>query len=43
MGATKKLTVLHVNDFHGQISFKLDKDYNLVGGISMLQSYAQAA
>ena len=28
MGATKKLTVLHANDFHGQISFKLDKDYN---------------
>ena len=39
MKATKKLTILHANDFHGQISFKLDKDYNLVGGISMLQSY----
>ena len=39
MGETKKLTILHANDFHGQISFKIEKDYALVGGISLLSSY----
>lgn len=35
----KKLTILHANDFHGQISFKIEKDYTLVGGISLFSSY----
>ena len=39
MGVTKKLTILHANDFHGQMSFKIEKDYTLVGGISLLSSY----
>ena len=39
MDRTKKLTILHANDFHGQISFKIEKDYTLVGGISLLSSY----
>ena len=39
MNKTKKLTILHANDFHGQISFRIDKDYTLVGGISLLSSY----
>ena len=39
MGGIKKLTILHGNDFHGQISFKIDKDYTLVGGISLLSGY----
>ena len=39
MNDTKKLTILHANDFHGQISFKIEKDYTLVGGISLLSSY----
>lgn len=39
MNNTKKLTILHANDFHGQISFKIDKDYALVGGISLLSGY----
>ena len=39
MDSTKKLTILHANDFHGQISFKIEKDYTLVGGISLLSGY----
>ena len=39
MGKTKKLTILHANDFHGQISFKIARDYTLVGGISLLSGY----
>ena len=39
MNKTKKLTILHANDFHGQISFKIEKDYTLVGGISLLSNY----
>ena len=39
MNKTRKLTILHANDFHGQISFRIDKDYTLVGGISLLSSY----
>ena len=39
MNQTKKLTILHANDFHGQISFKIEKDYTLSGGISLLSSY----
>ena len=39
METTKKLTILHANDFHGQISFKIAEDYTLVGGISLLSGY----
>lgn len=39
MKKTKKLTILHGNDFHGQISFKIEKDYTLSGGISLLSGY----
>ena len=39
MNGAKKLTILHANDFHGQISFKIEKDYTLSGGISLLSSY----
>ncbi len=39
MEETKKLTILHANDFHGQISFKIAKDYTIEGGISLLSSY----
>ena len=39
MDRVKKLTILHANDFHGQISFKIEKDYSLVGGISLLSGY----
>ena len=39
MEATKKLTILHANDFHGQVSFKIAEDYKLVGGISLLSGY----
>lgn len=39
MDERKKLTILHGNDFHGQISFKIEKDYTLVGGISLLSGY----
>ena len=35
----QKLTILHANDFHGQISFKIEPDFSLVGGISLLSSY----
>lgn len=39
MEGKKSLTILHANDFHGQISFKINKDYTLVGGISLLSGY----
>ena len=39
MDQVKKLTILHANDFHGQISFKINKDFSLVGGISLLSAY----
>ena len=39
MNEIKKLTILHANDFHGQISFKIEKDYSIIGGISLLSSY----
>ena len=39
MDDTKKLTILHANDFHGQISFKIAKDYTVVGGVSLLSNY----
>ena len=39
MDGVKKLTILHANDFHGQISFKIEKDFTLVGGISLLSGY----
>jgi 5'-nucleotidase len=39
MEGAKKLTILHANDFHGQISFKIEKDYTLIGGVSLLSGY----
>ena len=39
MSKSKKLTILHANDFHGQISFTIKDDYTLTGGISLLSSY----
>ena len=39
MGKTKRLTILHANDFHGQISFKITEDYTLAGGIALLSGY----
>ena len=42
MSRAKKLTILHANDFHGQISFKIANDYTLVGGISLLSGYIKA-
>ena len=39
MEKMKKLTILHANDFHGQISFKIDKDYTIVGGVSLFSGY----
>ena len=39
MKETKQLTILHANDFHGQISFKIAEDYTLMGGISLLSGY----
>ena len=39
MDGIKKLIILHANDFHGQISFKISEDYTLSGGISLLSSY----
>ena len=41
MGNIKKLTILHANDFHGQISFTIKDDYVLSGGISLLSSYVK--
>ena len=35
----KKLTILHANDFHGQISFKIGENYTLSGGVSLLSGY----
>ena len=37
----KQLTILHVNDLHGQLSFKVGKDMNLYGGISMTADYVR--
>lgn len=37
----KNLTILHCNDLHNQLYFKVDPQMNLVGGISMLSSYIQ--
>ena len=39
MEKTKKITILHANDFHGQMSFKIGKDYTISGGISLLSGY----
>ena len=41
MSNNKKLTILHANDFHGQISFTIKDDYTLAGGISLLSSYVK--
>jgi 5'-nucleotidase len=39
MDEVKKLTILHANDFHGQLSFKINKDFTITGGISLLSAY----
>ena len=39
MDPIKNLTILHANDFHGQINFKIAEDYSLVGGVSLLSGY----
>ena len=35
----KKLTILHTNDIHGQLNFKVDQDLSLRGGISLTSGY----
>lgn len=35
----KHLTILHSNDIHGQLAFKIDKDFVMRGGISMMANY----
>ena len=35
----KRITLLHANDLHGQLSFTVGKDLKLYGGISMLADY----
>lgn len=37
----KHLTILHANDIHGQLAFKLDKDFVMRGGISMFANYVR--
>ncbi len=36
---TRKLTILHANDIHGQLSFKLNRDLQITGGISLMSGY----
>lgn len=36
-----KLTILHTNDIHNQLYFKIDSDYVIHGGISLLSSYVK--
>ena len=38
---TKKLTILHANDIHGQLNFKVNEDLKLQGGISLLSGYVK--
>ena len=35
----KKLTLLHANDIHGQLNFKVGEDFKINGGISLLSGY----
>jgi 5'-nucleotidase len=37
--ATKKMTILHANDIHGQLQFKVNKDFEVQGGISLMSGY----
>lgn len=37
----KHLTILHANDIHGQLAFKIDKDFVMRGGISMFANYVR--
>lgn len=38
---SKKLTILHANDIHGQLSFTVNSDYELQGGISLMSGYVK--
>ena len=35
----KKITILHSNDIHGQLNFTVNRDMEVVGGISLLSGY----
>lgn len=43
MENNKKLTILHSNDFHDDLFFRVDDDYVLHGGIAMLSDYVKKA
>ena len=36
-----KITILHANDIHGQLNFKIDKTLGITGGISLLSGYVK--
>ena len=38
---TKKLTILHANDIHGQLQFKVNEELKLQGGISLMSGYVK--
>lgn len=38
----KRLTILHNNDIHNQLYFKIDKNYVMNGGVSLLSSYIKS-
>lgn len=35
----RKITILHANDIHGRLNFKIDKQMEIKGGISLLSGY----
>lgn len=39
----KKITILHCNDVHGQLNFKVNGDMEVMGGISLLSGYLKKA
>ena len=43
MEKSKKLTILHSNDFHDDLFFRVDDDFVLHGGIAMLSDYVKQA
>ena len=38
-----KITILHANDIHGQLSFKVSKQLEYIGGVSLLSGYVKKA
>lgn len=40
--ANKKLTILHTNDIHNQLYFKIDSSFVMHGGVSLLSSYIKS-